>query len=72
MSTYMPKPGEIKADWHVIDASGQVLGRLAARISLIPRGTSTSRPTPPTLIPAILSSCFNADKVIALPAKRPR
>ena len=38
MSTYMPKPGEIKADWHVIDASGQVLGRLAARISLILQG----------------------------------
>ena len=38
MSTYMPKPGEIKADWHVIDASGQVLGRLAARISLLLQG----------------------------------
>lgn len=38
MSTYMAKPGELKADWHVIDATGQVLGRLAARISIILQG----------------------------------
>ena len=30
MSTYMPKPGEIAANWHVVDATDQVLGRLAA------------------------------------------
>ena len=29
MSTYMAKPGELKADWHVIDASGQVTEGLA-------------------------------------------
>src|SRR5690349_24595658 len=34
MSTYLPKPGEIKADWHVIDADGQVLGRIASRIAM--------------------------------------
>ena len=33
MSTYMPKPGEIQRKWRVIDASGQILGRLAARLS---------------------------------------
>ena len=38
MSTYMAKPGELKADWHVIDASGQVLGRLAARVSILLQG----------------------------------
>jgi large subunit ribosomal protein L13 len=38
MSTYMPKPGEIIAKWHVVDASDQVLGRLAARVSLILQG----------------------------------
>src|SRR5881296_2788918 len=46
MSTYMPKPGEIAADWHVIDASGQVLGRLAARISLILQGKNKVTYTP--------------------------
>src|SRR5271154_179778 len=38
MSTYLAKPGEIAADWHVVDATDQVLGRLAARIALILQG----------------------------------
>jgi large subunit ribosomal protein L13 len=38
MSTYMPKPGEVAANWHVVDATDQVLGRLAARVSLIIQG----------------------------------
>lgn len=38
MSTYLPKPGEIKANWHVVDGTGQVLGRLAAKIALILQG----------------------------------
>src|SRR5438874_6456 len=37
-TTYMPKKGEIKADWHVIDGTDQVLGRLAAKISMILQG----------------------------------
>jgi len=32
MSTYLAKPGELKAGWHVIDADEQVLGRLAAKL----------------------------------------
>ncbi len=38
MSTYTPKPGEIAADWHVVDATDQVLGRLASQISTILQG----------------------------------
>ena len=38
MSTYMPKPHEVPANWHVVDATGQVLGRLAARVSIILQG----------------------------------
>jgi large subunit ribosomal protein L13 len=34
----MAKPGEIKRQWHVVDATDQVLGRLAARISTILQG----------------------------------
>jgi large subunit ribosomal protein L13 len=34
----MPKPGEVTANWHVVDATGLVLGRLAARISTILQG----------------------------------
>lgn len=38
MSTYMPKPGEIQGQWHVVDASDQVLGRFASKIALILQG----------------------------------
>jgi large subunit ribosomal protein L13 len=46
MSTYMAKPGEVKANWHVIDASDQVLGRLASRIATILQGKHKPTYTP--------------------------
>jgi large subunit ribosomal protein L13 len=46
MSTTMPKPGEIKGNWHVIDANDQVLGRLAARIAVILQGKHKPTYTP--------------------------
>jgi large subunit ribosomal protein L13 len=46
MSTYMPKPGEVVANWHVIDATDQVLGRLASRISLLLQGKHKATYTP--------------------------
>ena len=46
MSTYMPKPGEVQANWHVVDATDQVLGRLAARIALILQGKHKATYTP--------------------------
>ena len=62
MSTYMPKPGEVKGDWHVVDATDQVLGRLAARISIIVQGKHK-----PTYTPHVDTGDFvivvNADKV---------
>jgi large subunit ribosomal protein L13 len=42
----MPKPGEVTANWHVIDATDQVLGRLAAKISLILQGKHKPTYTP--------------------------
>lgn len=33
MRTYQPKLSEIKRDWHLIDAEGKVLGRLATHVS---------------------------------------
>ncbi|MFP5417185.1 MAG: 50S ribosomal protein L13 [Actinomycetes bacterium] len=38
MSTYSPKPGEITRNWHVIDASDVVLGRLAVTAATLLRG----------------------------------
>ena len=38
MRTYSPKPGEIERQWHVIDASNVVLGRLASQAATLLRG----------------------------------
>jgi large subunit ribosomal protein L13 len=45
MSTYFPK-GEIARKWFVIDADGQVLGRLATRVARILAGKDNPRYTP--------------------------
>jgi len=62
MSTYTPKPGEIQANWHVVDATDQVLGRLAAKVAMIVQGK-----TKPTYTPHVDTGDFvivlNADKV---------
>jgi len=36
--TYSPKPGDIQRDWHVIDATDVVLGRLAVQTATLLRG----------------------------------
>ncbi len=46
MSTYFPKEGEIARKWYVVDASGQVLGRLATRVAEILTGKTSPRYTP--------------------------
>jgi large subunit ribosomal protein L13 len=38
MKTYSPKPDQIERRWYVVDASGQVLGRLASEVATILRG----------------------------------
>ena len=38
MKTYSVKASEIKRDWHVIDASGRVLGKLAAEAAQLIMG----------------------------------
>ena len=62
MSTYTPKPGEIQRGWVVIDATNQVLGRLAAKVSMILQGK-----TKPTYTPHVDTGDFvivlNAEKV---------
>jgi len=61
-STYMPKPGEVKADWWVVDATDLVLGRLASRLSIILQGKHK-----PTYTPHVDTGDFvvilNADKI---------
>ena len=38
MKTYSPKPEHIQRSWYVVDASGQVLGRLASEVATLLRG----------------------------------
>jgi large subunit ribosomal protein L13 len=38
MKTYSPKPDHIERNWYVLDASGQVLGRLATHAATLLRG----------------------------------
>ena len=46
MKTYMAKPGEVTQQWHLVDASGQVLGRMAARIATLRMGKHRPTYTP--------------------------
>ncbi|HZQ85580.1 MAG TPA: 50S ribosomal protein L13 [Acidimicrobiales bacterium] len=38
MPTYSPKPADITRAWHVVDADGLVLGRLATEVARVLRG----------------------------------
>ena len=46
MKTFSAKPHEVKRDWYVIDASDQVLGRLAVEIARRLRGKHKPEFTP--------------------------
>ena len=61
--TYMAKPSEVKPVWHVIDATGQTLGRLASRISRTLQGKDK-----PIYTPHILTG----DYVVVVNASRVR
>jgi large subunit ribosomal protein L13 len=68
MKTYSAKAADLKPQWYVIDAEGQVLGRLASQIAQILRGKHK-----PTFTPHLQSGDFviviNAEK-IAVTGKR--
>ncbi len=63
MRTYTAKKEDINAEWHIVDANGQVLGRLAARIATILRGKHK-----PIFTPHVDTGDFvvviNAEKVL--------
>src|SRR5436190_18442012 len=46
MKTYLPKPDLDQRKWHVVDADGVVLGRLAAQVADVLRGTNKPIFTP--------------------------
>lgn len=63
MSTYYPKQGEIKENWYVVDAKGEIVGRVASRIASVLRGKNE-----PTFHPAVNPQnhviVLNAEKVV--------
>ena len=46
MKTYIPKPDSGSRQWHLIDARGQTLGRLASQVAAILRGKHRPNFTP--------------------------
>lgn len=46
MKTYVPKSGEIRREWVVMDATNQVLGRLATEVARLLRGKHKPEFTP--------------------------
>lgn len=69
MRTYSPKPGDVSRQWHVIDATDVVLGRLASQIAILLRGKHK-----PIFAPHLDTGDFviviNADKVALTGNKR--
>ncbi len=68
MRTYTPKPAEVTRNWHVIDATDVVLGRLASQAAILLRGKHK-----PTFAPHVDGGDFviiiNAEKVALTGAK---
>ena len=68
MRTYSPKASEITRAWHVVDAEGLVLGRLATEVATILRGKHK-----PTFAPHLDTGDFvivvNASKVVLTSSK---
>ncbi len=63
MKTYTPKASEIERQWHVVDAEGLVLGRMATEVARVLRGKHK-----PTFTPHMDTGdhviIINADKVV--------
>ena len=63
VSTYFPKNGEVPAKWRVIDATGQVLGRLSRDIAMALQGKDK---------PEYSRSVMTGDYVIVINASKVR
>jgi len=46
MKTFVPKKGEVRRDWYVIDAADVVLGRLSTKVATLLRGKHKTSFTP--------------------------
>ena len=68
MRTFSPKPADITRTWHIVDADGLVLGRLATEVAAVLRGKHK-----PTFAPHVDMGdhviVVNADKVVLTSGK---
>ena len=68
MATYTPKKSEIERSWHLVDAEGLVLGRMATEVARILRGKHKA-----TFAPHIDTGdhviIINADKIVLTSGK---
>ena len=71
MSTYTPKASEIQRSWHVVDAEGMVLGRLATEVANVLRGKHKAAYTP-NIDMGDHVIIVNADKVVLTSGKAER
>ncbi|MGB1505103.1 MAG: 50S ribosomal protein L13 [Acidimicrobiales bacterium] len=71
MSTYTPKASEIQRSWHVVDAQGMVLGRLATEVANVLRGKHKATYTP-NIDMGDHVVIVNADKVVLTSGKAER
>ena len=69
MRTYSPKPGDIQRNWHVIDATDVVLGRLAVQSANLLRGKHKAMYAP-HMDTGDFVIIINADKVALSGNKR--
>ncbi len=63
MKTYLPKINEIQRTWHLVDATGQVLGRMATQVVRLLRGKHKAIYTP-HLDTGDFVVVINAEKVV--------
>lgn len=68
MKTYHQKPSEVQRDWLLVDADGQVVGRLATQLATLLRGKHK-----PTFTPSLDGGDFvvviNAEKIVIMGRK---
>ena len=70
MKTFLPKESEIERKWHLVDASGRILGRLATQVAILLRGKHKPHYTP-HLDTGDFVVVVNAEKVV-LTGSKPR
>lgn len=63
MGTYYPREGDLSEKWFVVDAKGEVVGRLASRVAAVLRGKMEPA-FHPAVNPKTHVIVLNADKAI--------